>query len=111
MAHNINENRMFCVGKAWREIGQRVDKEQTAREAIKLARLDYNVEQRPLFVPCNENNQKVKDFVAICRQDNNAVLGITSPKYEIVQNVEAFNFFDVLIGEGQAVYHSTEIIL
>jgi phage/plasmid-like protein (TIGR03299 family) len=106
MAHNINQNRMFCVGKAWHEIGVRVDKEQIASEAIKLANLDYKVEQRPLFIPANGDNLKVNDFVAICRQDDNSVLGITSPKYEIVQNVEAFGFFDTVVGEGQAVYHS-----
>jgi len=102
MAHNINEGRMFCVGTAWHDIGVRVETEQTAEEAIKLANLNYNVIQSPLYA----NEQKIDDYVAITREDNKAILGITSPKYKIVQNIGAFSFFDSIVGEGQAVYHS-----
>jgi len=93
---------MFCVGTAWHDVGVRVETEKTAEEAIKLAGLDYAVSQSPLFA----NERKVEDFVAITRDDNKSILGITSPKYQIVQNVNAFSFFDTVVGEGQAVYHS-----
>lgn len=102
MGHNINENRMFCVGTAWHDIGVRVETEQTAEEAIKLANLNYSVSQSPLYA----NEKKVDDFVAITRDDSKEILGITSPKYKIVQNINAFSFFDTVVGEGQAIYHS-----
>lgn len=106
MAHNINQNRMFCVGTAWHDVGVRVDSEQTAEQAIKLAQLDYNVEQTPLFA----NEKQVEGHVAITRADTKEILGITTPKYKIVQNVNAFSFFDVVVGEGQAVYHSAGVL-
>jgi phage/plasmid-like protein (TIGR03299 family) len=103
MSHNINENRMFCVGKAWHNIGQRVDKEVTAKKAIELARLDYQVEKRPIQT---DNGIAIDDNFATIRTDTNQVLGIVGNRYHIIQNTQAFDFFDVLVGEGQAIYHS-----
>lgn len=102
MAHNINEERVFTVGQSWHGLGTIVETEQTAKEAIRLANLDYRVKKEPLF--CLD--KKLDNHVAIIREDNQGVLGITTNKYKIVQNTEAFSFFDVVVGEGQAIYHS-----
>lgn len=102
MSHNINEQRVFTVGKSWHGLGTVVDTEKTAREAIKLARLDYGVKKEPLF--CLQ--KELENNVAIIREDNENILGITTKKYKIVQNEDAFSFFDVVVGEGQAIYHS-----
>jgi len=107
MAHNINENRVFTVGKAWHGLGTVVESEKTAQEAIKLAKLDYKVKMVDVF--CGENTselQKADNQKAIIREDNRNILGFTTEKYKIVQNVDAFSFFDVVVGEGQAIYHS-----
>ena len=103
MAHNINEERMFCVGKAWHDVGVRVEKEVTAKEAIQLSRLNYKVEKKPIQTI---DNLPIVEKYATVRVDNNTPLGIVGERYRIIQNVEAFNFFDVLVGEGQAIYHS-----
>src|SRR5689334_5522350 len=108
MAHNINENsRVFTVGKSWHGLGKIVETEQTAENAIKLAQLDYNVQKIDLFQG-NKLSEllKVDNYKAIVREDTRDLLGITTDKYEIVQNTNAFSFFDVVVGEGQAVYHS-----
>ena len=103
MAHNINENsRVFTVGKAWHGLGTVVKTEQTAKEAIQLAKLDYNVVKSDLFT----NDKKINSHIAIIREDTKEVLGITSNKYQIIQNIDAFDFFDTLVGSGQAIYHS-----
>jgi phage/plasmid-like protein (TIGR03299 family) len=103
MAHNICENnRVFTVGKSWHGLGTIVETEQTACNAIKLAKLDYQVQQENIFL---KDGIKL-DNMAIVRQDTRDILGITTDKYKIVQNVDAFSFFDVVVGEGQAVYHS-----
>jgi len=103
MSHNINENRMFCVGTAWHDVGQRVEKEVKASEAIKLARLDYEVEKQEIQT---KSGLPIEDNFATVRKDNQAILGVVGSRYEIIQNVKAFEFFDVLVGEGQAIYHS-----
>lgn len=105
MSANINENsRVFTVGEAWHGLGTVVETEQTAKEAIKLAKLDYDVEMVDIFA--GEEKNKINGTQAIRRADTKNVLGITTPKYKIVQNVDAFSFFDTVVGEGQAIYHS-----
>lgn len=42
------------------------------------------------------------DSYATIRTDTNLPLGLVSNKYEVVQNVEVFNFFDAVIGNGDA---------
>jgi phage/plasmid-like protein (TIGR03299 family) len=103
MAHNINEGkRVFTVGESWHGLGTVVETEVTAKEAIKLAQLDFNVVKTDLFA----NDKKVESHVAITREDTKDILGITTPKYQIVQNIDAFGFFDTVVGDGQAIYHS-----
>lgn len=103
MSHNINEGkRVFTVGESWHGLGTVVDTEVKAVEAIKLAQLDYEVEKQPIFTA----HKQIDGKVALVRKDTQDVLGIATPKYKIIQNVEAFSFLDTVIGEGQAVYHS-----
>jgi len=103
MSHNINEDkRVFTVGESWHGLGTVVDTEVMASQAIKLAQLDYNVVKASLFA----EDKKIDSHVAIIREDTKDVLGITTPKYQIVQNIDAFSFFDTVVGEEQAIYHS-----
>ncbi len=102
MAHNINENRVMTVGKSWHGLGTVVETEQTAQKAIELAKLDYKVIKADLFT----STKKLDSHVAIIREDNQDVLGITTSQYNVIQNVDAFGFFDTIVGEGQAIYHS-----
>lgn len=114
MAHNLNLNRR--TGKysfaakgelAWHGLGQYVTEAMTAKQAIELAQLDFTVEKRKLFTlnPDGTTTEN-KNRVATVRTDNNDHLGIVSPTYEIVQNVDCFNFFDALIDEGEAIYET-----
>ena len=41
---------------------------------------------------------------ATYRTDKNIPLGIVKSKYEVVQNIDAFNFIDNAIGEGKALF-------
>ena len=100
---NIYENRMFAVGKAWHDKGIRVDKEVTSAEAIKLAKLDYEIKKVDLFT---KEGVKAEGFLGNMNTQNNKVLGIVSDRYKIVQNVEAFSFFDNIVKSGEAFYHS-----
>lgn len=125
MAHNINFNEQtgkhsfFSVKeKAWHGLGQIVEQYPTSAEALKFAGLDYTVEKRKLFTYDNENHNgnpdrdiiipeiEVVNFFATVRADNETVLGVVGKDYEVVQNVEAFSFFDAIVG-GEGIQYET----
>lgn len=49
---------------------------------------------------------QVPDKFATVRTDNNQPLGIVGSRYEVIQNSEAFDFIDSIIGEGVADYET-----
>ena len=81
----------------WHGMGIMVEDSPTSEDAIRLAGLDWKVEQKEMFLA---DGTKVPDAFANVRDDNNRVLGIVGNRYSIVQNTEAFSFTDSLVGEG-----------
>ena len=95
--------------KAWHGLGQVVDNAMTAEEAINLANLDYEVYKttiHPLVDGMPNNGDAIEDKFAIMRQDNNAYLGLVGSRYEIVQNRDAFGFFDAIVDSGEAIFET-----
>ena len=126
MAHNLNFNNrtgrysFFTVKeKAWHGLGQIVQDYPTSEEAIKHAGLDYEVVKSPLYttgsniietaqgIEITDNQLHVPNYFANIRSDNNAVLGVVGKDYHIVQNREAFAFFDAIIGGGDGILYET----
>ncbi len=125
MAHNLNFNEQtgqhsfFSVQqKAWHGLGKVVENYPTSKEAIQFAGLDYTVEKRPLFTYDHDNHHadpdtdivipevEVSNFFATVRSDTDQVLGVVGKDYEIVQNVDAFTFFDSIVG-GDGIQYET----
>ncbi|SHK82031.1 DUF932 domain-containing protein [Chryseobacterium polytrichastri] len=126
MAHQLNFNNrtgkysFFSVKeKAWHNLGQVVEEYPTSEEAIKFAGIDYEVEKSPLFTKVSEIKEmdevmeltdselEVPDYFANIRTDNNMVLGVVGKDYQIVQNHEAFVFFDSIVGGGNGIFYET----
>lgn len=126
MAHNLNFNdrtgkySFFSVKeKAWHNLGQIVKEHPTSEKAIKFAGLDYEVEKSPLFTKGTELTEsqdalimgsselEVPNYFANIRSDNNTVLGVVGKDYQIVQNREAFSFFDSIVGGGDGILYET----
>jgi phage/plasmid-like protein (TIGR03299 family) len=124
MAHNLNYNEanneysFFSVKeRAWHGLGKIVDQYPTSSEAIKYAGLNYAVEKRPLFTYDTENHYgetdiiipeiDVPNYFATVRTDTEQVLGVVGKDYEIVQNVNAFEFFDAIVGGGEGILYET----
>ena len=94
----------------------------TAQDVMKTAKLDWTVQKCELVSKMpfriGSNNEVGEDsFVhdgniyrecpnafATYRTDINMPLGIVKDKYEIVQNMDAFNFFNNAIGEDKAIW-------
>lgn len=93
MAHMV-ESMMYAGEVPWHGLGTRVDSAPSSAEAIRLAGLDWDVMQSPVQV----GGADVEGYMANVRSSDGKVLGITSDKYVPVQNCEAFDFTDSIIG-------------
>ncbi|MDT3401007.1 DUF932 domain-containing protein [Mucilaginibacter terrae] len=126
MGHQINFNQktgrdsfMSVKEKAWHGLGQIIDRYPTSSEAIEHAGLDYIVEKRPLFTYDTANHVgeasddiiipeiEVPNFFATVRADTEQVLGVVGNDYEVVQNRDAFSFFDAIVGGGDGILYET----
>lgn len=102
MSHNIET--MFSVReKPWhyemtKDVTKLIQEAPTSAEALRIAGLDWNVEQTPVFT---DDGNLIPNYKANIRSSDKAVLGIVSDRYKIVQNTEAFEFTDSVVGETE----------
>jgi phage/plasmid-like protein (TIGR03299 family) len=125
MSHDVES--MFFTGerqKIWHGLGKQVGKALTSGEALKAAGLDWRVRSQEIYlhgsaapIPGYRANVRVG---APALYDNGdpkinertgkpiilpkSVLSITSDKYVVVQNSDAFSFVDKIIGGGNVRY-------
>lgn len=105
MSHEV-ENIMYVSNEAngrfvpWHGLGVAVESAPTSAEAIKLAGLDWEVKSCPVFTEVAGNRIIAPNHKANVRSSDDKILGIVTNRYKIVQNAEAFDFTDSLIGEG-----------
>ena len=96
------ESMMYVREKPWHGLGTRVEEAPTSADALRMAGLDWNVVQRNIQV-CG--GSKIQNYKANIRDSDGTVLGVVSDRYKIVQNAEAFEFTDSLIG-GEVRYET-----
>ena len=89
------ESMMYVREKPWHGLGTPVEEAPTSSEALRMAGLDWNVVQRNIQV-CG--GAKIPHYKANIRDSDGSVLGVVTDRYKIVQNTEAFEFTDSLIG-------------
>lgn len=89
------ETMMYVREKPWHGLGTQVMEAPTSADALRLAGLDWTVDQKTIQV-CG--GKRIPNFKANVRSSDGAVLGVVSDRYKIVQNHEAFAFTDSLIG-------------
>lgn len=125
MAHNININQFgrasFASARemAWHGLGTITDGAMTSEEALELAGLNYEVKKAPAYAALPTTyvspEGKMEDTVIMepvegtfitYRTDTKETFGPVGKKYTVVQNAEAFNFFDAIVGRGEAIYET-----
>ena len=118
MAHELMFNddgkaAMFYVNEVpWHKQGVQVNHPPTAAEAIKAAQLDWTLAKAPLFYHRSLTETAViPDTYAVVPDEGwpnqeRPILGVVSGRYEILQNQNAFAFFDPLIAKGYATYET-----
>lgn len=94
MAANV-ETMMYVRETPWHGLGTMVQEAPTSADALRLAGLDWTVQQKNIQV-CG--GSKIGGYKANVRSSDQKVLGVVTDRYSVVQNHEAFAFTDSLIG-------------
>lgn len=97
MSANV-ETMMYVREKPWHGLGTKVDEAPTSAEALELAGLNWKVEQTPVYTA---DGTLIPNYKANRRNTDKSVLGIVTDRYQIVQNDEAFEFTDSIVGETE----------
>lgn len=134
--NNKGVNTTFATKKeiAWHGLGKVVDA-MTSEEAIKLGGMNFEVAKLPLYfqnqnpIPFEKAKEyslvsryreekeyvaanlyqelkQVPDAFTMIRTDTQHPFGYVGKRYEPIQNIEAFEFFDDIIGHGHAQYET-----
>ena len=115
MSHNLliqnGQASMFYINEVPSHgLGTKLDKPATAQEAIEAANLDWPVIKLPLSA--GSKHIPVPDKFAVVRKASNVVsrtdpvLGVVGKDYTPLQNRDAFRFFDPIVGQDAAIYHT-----
>lgn len=96
MSSNV-ESMFYTREKPWHGLGVRVEEAPTSADALRLAGLDWEVAQEPIFT---EGGDAIAGYKVNVRDSDRKVLGVVSDRYKIIQNREAFAFTDTLLGSG-----------
>ena len=96
------------AGRPWHGQGVPVEEAMSAAEAIKAGGLDWKVEKKEIYfnTPDKKDYIKVSDKFANVRMDNGTALGIVGKNYTVMNNCDAFSFFDAVVTEKTAIYET-----
>lgn len=88
----------------WANIGCNIQEEMShnVKDALESSGLNFTVEKQPMFLG---DGTEIADKVACVAKvgDKSNYLGIVSPRYEIIQNEDAFKFVDYISDDVQFV--------
>ena len=96
MTANV-ETMFYTREKPWHGLGIRVAEAPSSEEALRLAGLDWQVKQEPVYT---DTGEAIPGYKANIRDRDRRVLGVVTDRYKIIQNQEAFAFTDALLGKG-----------
>ena len=91
------ETLFYVREKPWHGLGTEVDQALTSADALVAAGLDWTIQSKPVF---DMHGKIIPGYCANTRSSDQKVLGIVTPRYQIVQNSEAFEFTDNLVAQG-----------
>lgn len=95
---SANVETMFSTReKPWHGLGTIVSEAPASKEALELAGLDWNVIQRKIYTA---DGAPIQGYRVNIRDRDEKILGVVSDRYRVVQNQDAFQFTDALLGEG-----------
>jgi phage/plasmid-like protein (TIGR03299 family) len=116
LSHKDGKAEMFSGSGIvpWHGEGTVIQGRATAAQALSIASLDWTVEKFPIFYNGNAGSSmfapvSIHNQFVTRRTDKDgvdSVLGIVGKNYEVVQNVDCFDFFDSIVDSNEAIYES-----
>lgn len=101
---------MYVDEEPWHGLGTKLNSPATSARAIQAANLDWEVVKKPLIAYDGKVSHPIPDHFAVIRKDwlgqPQPSFGIVGSDYTPLQNRDAFAFFDSIVGEGAAIYHT-----
>jgi phage/plasmid-like protein (TIGR03299 family) len=90
MAHNITETdgAVFNKKAAWHGLGIVIQNDMSPTDAMEISGLNWTVSKTSSVYAGDAQSD---DYNAIIRDDNNTILSIQSPDYQVIQNSEVFD--------------------
>lgn len=106
MGHGITrQDRMAYVGEMpWHGLGKKVANAMTSREALIEGGINWSVLERPIGIKEGNGYVGTKEFKALLRSDTGKLLHVARSTYTPLQNWEALEFSDDIVGGGEAKY-------
>lgn len=104
---SANIGRMFYEGAVpWHGLGKKVEKSLTWAEAIIEAGLDWTVGKAPVEFTIKNAVHHFEGKAVTYREDTRKPLGVVRAGFSIVQNKQAGQVLDAVVGEVGAHYHT-----
>jgi phage/plasmid-like protein (TIGR03299 family) len=89
---------------AFLKAGTIVPKDATIAQALKAAKLDWDIELRPVFTTIAGKTAEIPNRKAVVRTDTEAVFGVVGSNYVPVSNLDALGIGDDLRTEAGAQF-------
>ena len=96
MPANI-ETMFYVREKPWHGLGTEVQEAPTSADALLYAGLDWLVVQEDVYL---KDGTQIPGYKINTRDTDHVALGIVSDRYKVVQNEDAFQFTNDLLGKG-----------
>lgn len=113
MAHHLTTNMhgqvemAYANGIPWHGLGTQVEGLMTSKEALEKAHLEWMVTKQLVYQKMLDGSfRPIPSKYATVRSDNELPLGVVGEKYQVLDNVDAFAFFDEIVQEGLAMYET-----
>jgi len=109
MAHNI-DSMAYYGERPWHGLGTNIPARANSLQMIGAAGLNWEVAMKPIPNVGAHADKKARRFHLIRMPRNTdeieVPLGVVSARYRALQNKEAFEFFDPIIGDSKAVFET-----
>ena len=104
------ESMAFTGEKPWHGLGTELENVFTSAEAIKAAKMDFTYELEEIKATSGALGEGRRAIVRHRAGSKPNMTGIASDKYVILQPKDAFSFFDGVVGQKLAMYHTAGVL-